>query len=517
MVQFSNFENKEDGGALSSTHDMNVVLYNYFDKSNTKFLGQLKTSENKINNEFLKIDKNSKLNEEEKNIQKYHKVNDEFEIIKEFCNEKFKEDKNKINEAFLKVMFSKSKELRDKITVKEKENKELQNKVEKLLHAAPKTLESLKSYEQDIKRTEEDIRKNQQLTEYFEVPELFKEKQVNRMINRFSHELNSIKCEIRESRNDLEETLINAFNKTKKEYERNITNLMDNMEDRYEDVLYSIENQYHDRLNNLEQAYERQKVVLNTKIEELMKLNLELEKKKELDRLINNILLSNASNPLLKNYSLIKNTAQEIKDIADLEKRRERMEELYNIFKLFSNLYGRQDLGVNVTPSILGTVKRWLDQTSRDTILAHYGLTNSFKNNKVKGYYNEEGGRDCPNHRDHSINGKTLGNNLMNIMERMKSASSTNNQISSDIQNILNSTSAADNNVQIIWNHPPFWGHCTNHLRYFHNGQQLGRFFHEYGGGFWIEKDGFIGNLRGRKWVPWESGITMTLILFKII
>lgn len=123
----------------------------------------------------------------------------------------------------------------------------------------------------------------------------------------------------------------------------------------------------------MEEAYEQQKSLMQRMIDEVTAINLKLEKERELADIIHGVYLSNPSDKFLFSRSFIGDNVQEITAINDLSQRRARVEDLYNKFKLFSSIYGREDLGVKATLADLEKIKNWLDKTNIDVVLRYYG------------------------------------------------------------------------------------------------------------------------------------------------
>ena len=328
---------------------------------------------------------------------------------------------------------------------KEHEIQALQERLDTLLHASGSTSESFRIFNQERRHAEENVRRAKAQAEQDEIPELVTERQVDRTSRRFSEQLDEIKREVQESRRTLEE----AFERTQEKYGNNIDALIGNLQDRYEDILAGVTTQYNERRERIEEAYEQQKALMQRMIDEVASINLKLEKEKELADIIHGVYLSNPSNPFLFSRSFIGDNVQELRTISDLSQRRSRVEVLYDKFKLFSNIYGREDLGVKATASDLEAVKSWLEKTHIDVVLMKYGPF------------------VFPKGTENAFSGVSIGQPLAQAKARLTAhidtlESTEKTAVQSQLLSIFQ-RSAAEDSVSISWTHPWFWGTTCTH------------------------------------------------------
>ena len=351
---------------LAKKENQSLVPINFFDNSKARFREQLDNSTQSVVEKFSKLNALPELSEEDRESQKLLAVIDEFCNLNKFCEGEFNLNRNKANEFFHQMLVTRAKDImRDEIAQKEAEIVRLQGRLDELLKKSPQTAESLRRSDNSIRRAEEDVRRTKHATDNFDVSkyELLRERQINRTFERFSEKLNAIQNEVQESRDNLERTLRDVLEKTQKQYEDSTNILIGNIEDNYDYIIKEVEEKYKDQKRHLAEAYDRQIAVMNDKINEFTALNAGLEREKELLSLINGVYRSNPDNAFIRSRSFISGNAQEIRDIGDLFVRRSRVEDIYNKVRLFSNLLGREDLGVVATSADLDMVRRYVDET----------------------------------------------------------------------------------------------------------------------------------------------------------
>jgi len=419
---------------------------------------------------------------------------DEFETIREMTNIIFEE-------WYENEKTTQETKIHDVIHEKNKEIEELRKKLDNLSNVSTaSSSKSIRVYEEERRIAEENVRKKQEEALSIEVPEMITKNQVDIMLENVSKQLNDIKKEFQINAKDIQD----YFNDIQNIFKCNTLALVSSLKGQMKRTLKEITSKYEEKTRYITEANEAKKKILNKMIEEIKKRNMETERKNELQKLVYNVYTSNPENPFIKSRSFISNNVHEIMNIQNLFERRNQVQDIYNKVSMFSGLFGREDLGVKVPIFLLNTIKLYLDKTERSRVLAYYGM-GEFKNYRVKGCYNEEEGLDCPSYREHEVNGRTMEGNIPNAVEKLRSMTQCNIEAKTRLEEILNSTKVAENHLKIIWNHPPFY-YGTSQLRYWENGQQIGLFYHEYGGRFWMIKQGFVGNFNGGSRIRHESG-----------
>ncbi|MBO7453803.1 MAG: hypothetical protein J6T91_00245 [Alphaproteobacteria bacterium] len=500
LFQFSyGVEGVPEFTEVTKKASQSLVPLNFFDNSKAKFWEQLKKSSQSVASEFCKLNALAELDDEERENRKLLTVIDEFETLNIFCKDEFDKNRDKANEAFLHVLAARTKNImQDEIALKEAEIIRLQGRLDELLKGAPQTAESLSSFDKIIQRAEEDIRTTKEETENFDVSEyeLIKKKQITRTFERFNEKLNDIQNEVQEGKDNLEKTLREVFEKTQKQYEDSTNTLLENLEYRYDDIITEVEKSYKDQKKNLAKAYDRQIAIMNDKINEFMALNVQLEKDKELLSLINGVYRSNPDNEFIRSHSFISGNAQEIRGIGDLFVRRSRVEDIYNKVRLFSELLGREDLGVEAKPSDLEAIRVWLDRTSRNAVLAKYG--NFPFSINVDGLFS-----DMSWEKTNAFSGSDIGRPLLNAKGRLEGQISSLNGTDRDVVSARLATifqrNAADDVVEAKLTRPWHWRQHIYVMYYHKNGAQLGEYWKEYQGRYWGHSWGIFGNV-GRDW-----------------
>jgi len=430
----------------------------------------------------------------------------EVTLIGNFCQNEFDAVRKMANTCFQKWIneekVAQESKMRNLINEKKNEIKELRDTIKSLSNVStPLSSENLRIYEEERRIAEEKVKRKQQDAIFIAIPEMITKDQVDVMLENVYEELKDMKEEIQMNAKDIQE----AFNQTKIIFKCNTKALVSSLKGQFNKNLKDIASMYEEKTKNINEAHEAEKAILQKMIEEIKKHNRESERKRELQRLVYSVYTSNPDNSFIKSHSLIRNNLYEIKNIWDIFERRKQVQDIYNKISLFTGLFGREDLGIKMQISHLNIIKSWLDQTEKSRVLAYYGIS-GFTNYRVNGYHNENDGWDCPSYRVHEVNGRNLEGNLPNAIERLRSMTNSNIQAKTRLEEIVHSTIAAENRLKIEWNHPPWYGNNTNQLRYWENDQQLGRFFHEYGGKYWMTKEGFLGSFNRPSWIRQQSG-----------
>ena len=523
---------------VSKKGNQSLIQLNFFDNSKAEFRKKVKESAQIVASEFRRLNALPELDEEERENQKFQAVINEFEGLNIFCKDEFDKNRNKANEVFLSALAARTKDIMQKeISQKEAEIIRLQGRLDELLKDAPQTAESLKIYDRFIRRAEKNVSEAKEKTEHFDAPELVGEKQINDTFKGFSEKLNEIRSEVQEGKDNLEKTIREVFEKTQRQYEDSTNTLLKNLEYRYDDIVEGVEERYKDQKKYLAEAYDRQIAIMNDKINEFMALNAQLEKDKELLSLINSVYRSNPDDEFIRNHSFISGNVQEMKDIEDLFTRRNQVENIYNKIKLFSDLFGREDLGVKAKPSDLETIRIWLDRTNMDAVLAKYGNFSVPSNDRIHQAFNgapfgklegEDGWHrnglffsSCkgPGGQVNSFNGLDIGKPLLDAKERLeKQIGSLNgpskDSVQAELVSVFQNNEAADCVVRVTWTHPfrPGEGNFnSDEVNYYRNGHRLGHLFQEHIVDFWGGSDGIFGNvpLSKRIWGRWHPRDTL--------
>lgn len=231
--------------------------------------------------------------------------------------------------------------MQEEITQKEAEITRLQGRLDELLRESPQTTESLRMYDNFIRKAEDDIRKTKHDTENFDASkaELIGKKQINRTFERFNEKLNDIQNEVQNGKDDLEKILKEVFEKTQKQYENSTKTLIENLEDKSEFIMASVEERYKDQKKHLAEAYDRQIAIMNDKINEFTALNARLEKEKELQTQISRVFIAN---PSLKAEKIMIRSVDIIRQ-TDLWPRYNTAKSCYDKFVLCSELFSNKE------------------------------------------------------------------------------------------------------------------------------------------------------------------------------
>lgn len=402
-------------------------------------------------------------------------------------------------ELLRRALESKMESFEQTISEKDRIIEELKSQIVALSHTSAELRQTLAASEIELQKREEEITQAlETIRGTFEEREpLVTQKQFERTMQRIESIIE------RQSNASSERSLITQDTLTRAQDNLRVLfeSTLDSLQDRHEEQLDCMTRLFEERCSHLTEAYERQIDMLRDVVTTLTMQNERMQKEAELKSIVGRILMAHPSSQLI-----ITERAQDIGSISDLFQRRDRVQGLYGHFQLFRELYGREDLEVEVTSTHLQTIKDWLDTVS----INRYGVFTL--PNPCPGYHNEEG-RDCPEYRKHAFSGKDMGGNILHQeRERIESLllhfenHSLVEEARARLNSIFQNTSAADTSVFLQWSHSWFWGHRTNILSYTENGKEKGYFFHEYGGGFWKELRGFAGSFSGKFWVPWESG-----------
>lgn len=168
--------------------------------------------------------------------------------------------KTRINQAFFEQLRPKCNVMvqEAKITAEQKnlEIRELQQQLNSLLSSSSTAMESLRFFDQGIRRLEQKVRERRDKVERMEIPpSLVTDLQVERTLHRFGDELVKIKEEIQRGNRTLE----SAFERTQERYGDSIKLLIDNLQDRYNDTITRISKRYAKRYDRMNEAYEQQR------------------------------------------------------------------------------------------------------------------------------------------------------------------------------------------------------------------------------------------------------------------
>jgi len=447
----------------------------------------------------------------------------ELEILRKTANQNFQD-------LITKNHSTQEAETNKIINEKNEEIKELRERLENLLNTSPNVKENIKAYDSQRKEAEENTRKINEEAKIVIIPEMVTKEQINGMLNNILEELNDIKEEIIQNSNDVSKGVEAALGQSQYMYKVNIKALIESMKTQFQRNLDDIILQYHDKENNIKKAYEAEKNILIKMIDEIKRINSESEKARNLEKMIHGIYTSNPDNSFIRNRSFILYNVKEIRGIKDLMERRNKVEELYNKLKLFSILFGREDLGVKVKTSDLEKIKLWLDRTNIIVILNQYvNLSFSKWNNNL---FNGSPQKFLPNNtRPHSpliggfmgsgpkgeqndFNGSDIGKPLLHKKEvlenQINSLNGTNRNLVLAQLNSIFEKNAADNYVSTTLTHPFHWrSFNTEVIDYHKNGEKLGYFWNEHQGANWGYSEGIFGN------VPWTKNAFTGVLGFR--
>ncbi len=379
------------------------------------------------------------------------------------------------------------------------EIQQLRTRLNELAASTHATIVNLGDIDGQMGNIENDLRERRNRAVTVSVSELFSEGDFSDRADVFDRQLSDMSTSINVDGNSVG----SAFDATQAVYNASVNTLALNIQRRYDESVISLIHQFDEHKRLLEEGYTQAISSLDGTIQRLTEENTRLERKQELMNLVNAAISSNYS---LAGRPLIRTRGADVKAISDFLQRKSTMEDLYNKFQAFSNLYGRRDLGVLATRADLDKVQNWI--TTAQTAYSLYGSL-SFPA-PAKPYNYEEGG-DSPGHRDEGFDGANINTFLVSAKSRIESGlaslGSRASSARSRLNSIWNSTAAAANvKVQMFWDHPSFWGNATNQLVFYKNKVKEGRFFQEYGGGWWRDEEGFVGGHHGGCNVGLNSG-----------
>ncbi len=363
------------------------------------------------------------------------------------------------------------------------------------LNEATTDISHLEAY---IQRLENDLQAKRTAAATTEVSDLFSDDDFANNADIFDNQLHNMEDSINADSNNADA----ACNTIKSIYDVTSNMIISDIKRRHTKEITRLTNQFDEKERLLKEEYDKTIESLNEQIQTLTNENTRLQCKLDLMRSVNQVL---SANPSLAGRPLIRTRAASVKAITDFVQRKNTMEDLYNRFRAFSNLYGRTDLGVKATKVDFNKVQNWI--ATAQNAYSLYGRCVFPAPSRP--YLNEEG-KDCPTARNEIIDGRGIGTPLYQIRGRieegLKILGRYGTSVRGRLDQIWQSTPAADNYVQMTWYHPIFWGHTTNELCFYRNGNREGRFFHEYGGGCWKDMEGFVGNYHGKWKVGCESG-----------
>ncbi|OUM62874.1 hypothetical protein PIROE2DRAFT_61615 [Piromyces sp. E2] len=244
--------------------------------------------------------------------------------------------------------------------------------------------------------------------------------------------------------------------------------------------------------NRQRNAFDREMGAKNAQLEETRNEKIRVEKEKELQALVYRVFTANPDNAFIRSHSFISCNAQEIRDIEDLSTRRDRVEDIYNKVRLFSELLGREDLGVEAKPYDLKAVRSWLDRTTMDAILAKYG--NFPFSINVDSLFS-----DMSWEKTNTFNGSDIGRPLLNAKGRLEEqigslSGADKSLVLSRLASIFQ-RNASDDVVKAKLTRPWHWRQHVYELFYFKNGSQKGNYWKEYQGRYFAHSWGIFGHV----------------------
>jgi len=303
----------------------------------------------------------SEIDKSSQRINQGSEIGLEIITLGNLCQNEFESVGEKVDGIFKKwVEKEKSKqeiEINNKITEKDEEIEKLQTTVNELLNGLPKIQENIKIYDDQKKYIEEKIKKMKEQTKTINIQEMLMKEQVNDYLEILNEELNEIKEEIQQKEKNV--STEDVLNKIQYIYKIVIKSFAKNLESQYQRNLKDIPSQYIEKESHLEEAYEEQKVILNGMIDEINNGISDMEKK--------NLLKSNVSYVFTSNPSLkpekIMIRSYDINRIDDIQLKHDKVQNEYNKFVLFSELYENENLDIAATPDDLEDVKQYIDNT----------------------------------------------------------------------------------------------------------------------------------------------------------
>ena len=304
------------------------------------------------------------LNKSAQRINQGSEMGNEITTLGNFCQNEFEDVRKEANGIFQKWVekekLKQEKEINNVIKEKDKEIEKLQTTINELLKGSPNIRENIKIYDNQRKDAERKIKKMKEETRTINIPEMLTRDQVNDTLATLHEELNEIKEEIQHNANNVSRDVEDVLKETQYMYKANIKSLVSSLKSQFHRNLNDIASQYNDKEKHLKEAYEAQKDVLNKMIDEIRKLNFDLEKKNQLGSRVSHVFIANSS---LKPEKIMVRSF-DINNILDINLKHNKVQDEYNKFVLFSELYGNKDLDIVATKNDLNAVKQYVDNTA---------------------------------------------------------------------------------------------------------------------------------------------------------
>lgn len=349
------------------------------------------------------------------------------------------------------------------------------------LNEATTDISHLEAY---IQRLENDLQAKRTAAATTEVSDLFSDDDFANKADIFDTQLHNMEDSINADSNNADA----ACNTIKSVYDVTTNMVISDIQRRHTKEITRLINQFDEKERLIKEEYDKTIESLNEQIQTLTNENTRLQCKLDLMRSVNQVL---SANPSLAGRPLIRTRAASVKAVTDFVQRKNTMEDLYNRFRAFSNLYGRTDLGVKATKVDFNKVQNWI--ATAQNAYSLYGK--------------------CVFPNGSSFSGADIAAPLNRIRERIETelsglsrryADAARERLNSIFQNnpVINTTVAMSYETKI------FYGHQANELRFNKNGAEIGYLFQEYGGGNWRHETGFVGWHEGKTDGGYPNGIT---------
>jgi len=314
-----------------------LVSKDFYQNTTLRFKNELKRSVQRINH-------GSELEKEVMILEKF--CENEFEGF----GEKFK---NIIQEWMKEEKLQQERIMNDTFKEKDEKIQELEARLNRLLNGSPNARDNLKAYDHQIQNANENIKKIQQ--EIVVIPEMLTKDQIDDILKDIHEELNEIKDEIKQNTDDVSRNMENVLNQTQYMYKTNIKSLVKHLKWQLNQNLTDMATKYNEKEKNLIKEYEAKEKGLQAMVDQISKMNSDLEKKSQLKSRIHHVFMINPS--LRPEKILIRSF--DIQQIGDPMLKHNRLQQEYNKFVLFSELYGKTELGVFATTEDLNAVNHY--------------------------------------------------------------------------------------------------------------------------------------------------------------
>lgn len=242
--------------------------------------------------------------------------------------------------------------IRRLIEEKDQEIQDLQSRIDTILQSSRSSVDSLRIFDRERQQAAANVRRTREEVGEISVPELVTQRQVEQTTRRFAEQLNRMEERIQRGQRNIQD----AIEETQERYGDSIDVLVSNLDERYREIIDRIAEQFTERRRHIEEAYEQQHGLMQRMNDELVAINLKLEKERELHSRVSRIF---CNNPSLRPEKVVKR-ATDVERISDILEKHRLAKELYEKFNLFSDLYGNTELGVIATQQDLNEFSQYV-------------------------------------------------------------------------------------------------------------------------------------------------------------